>query len=379
MAMALFAIASPASAANYTVNNTNYMNVFNTTGINSNFNLNGTDYTFQDGDAFTFLSGIYTNVQIILDKTVNLISNGAFFTNETTDYYVINILDTAIYSNITGFNINGSLNVSADNVTLNNNSINASTREGIIINSNNVTLVNNRINNSKLSGINTAGNNTNIINNTFVYNLQNGVTSTGNNTTITGNTIYCYNNSSINSTGADAIINNNHIFRRFFVNNTTYTNIFNSTGIADTFNLNGTDYTFQDGDTFTFLEGIYENVKIILNKPVAIIANGSVNLTSNGDSDIIHVLNTANNTNVSGFYINGSLSVDGNNSIIDKNTIVNSSRDGILISASNVTLSNNNIKNSNSSGVKSTGNNVVIRNNHISSSNQNEYLTCDYS
>ncbi len=107
------------------------MNVFNTTGINSNFNLNGTSYTFQEGDTFTFLSGIYTNAQIILDKTVNLISNGAFFTNATTDYNVITILNTALYSNITGFNINGHLNVSADNVTLNNNSINASTRDGI--------------------------------------------------------------------------------------------------------------------------------------------------------------------------------------------------------------------------------------------------------
>jgi hypothetical protein len=294
--LALFAIASPASAANYTVNNTTYMNVFNTTGINSNFNLNGTDHTFQDGDTFTFLSGIYTNAQIILDKTINLISNGAFFNNGTTDNYVINILNTALYSNITGFNINGHLNVSADNVTLKNNSINASTRDGIIINSNNVTVFNNRISNSSLSGINTTGNNTKIINNTFVYNLQNGVTSTGNNATITGNTIYCYNNSSINSTGADAIINNNHIFRNFFVNNTTYTSIFNTTGINSNFNLDGADYTFQDGDTFTFLEGIYSNVKIILDRPVAIIGNGSVNLTSNGASDIIHVLNTSNNT-----------------------------------------------------------------------------------
>ena len=370
MALALLSMASTVSAANYNVNNTTYMNVFTSSGIADTFDLgdgNGSR-TFQVGDTFTFLSGVYNSTQIVLDKTVNLIGNGALLTNPTQDF-VINILETALYSNITGFNINGYLNVSADNVTLNNNSIKASSKDGIIINSNNVTISNNRISDSAFSGINTAGNNTHIINNTLRYNKA-GITSTGNNTTITGNSIYYYNNnSSINSTGADAIITNNKIFRNFLVNNTTYTNIFTSTGIASTFNLDGVDYDFQDGDTFTFLEGLYENVKIILDKPVSLLTNGSVNLTGNNSSnDIIQILNTANNSNVTGFNINGSVNISASNATLNNSTLVSSSRDGILITGHNVTVSGNTLRYANQSGIKSTGDNNTIKYNNIYSS-----------
>ncbi|WP_144011558.1 hypothetical protein [Methanobacterium paludis] len=77
MVLTILSLAGTSSAASYTVNNSSYLTIFTPTGIASEFSLDGANYTFEDGDTFTFMDGVYDDVKIILDKPVTLLANGS--------------------------------------------------------------------------------------------------------------------------------------------------------------------------------------------------------------------------------------------------------------------------------------------------------------
>jgi len=99
----------------------------------------------------------------------------------------------------------------------------------------------------------------------------------------------------------------------YTVDNTTYMQIFTPTGVSENFTLNGTDYTLQDGDTITFLEGIYENVNIFINRAINLVASGIVQL--NGFIDV------SSSANITGFSVNGSIELNGNKSFLNMTNI----------------------------------------------------------
>jgi hypothetical protein len=213
LVLAILSLASPISAANnYNVNNTTYINVFSDSGIITNFNLDGVDYTFEEGDSFTFMEGLYENVKLVLDKPVSILTSGIVnLTSNVAADDVIRVLNSAAGTNITGFNINGSVNIEGDNATINNSNINSSTRNGVLVTANNVKINNNNITGSALSGVNSSGNNTTITNNKVKSSGNDGITTKGNNNQITNNSVTYSKNDGITTKGNNNQIKSNNV------------------------------------------------------------------------------------------------------------------------------------------------------------------------
>src|SRR5690606_19729279 len=102
-------------AADYVVDNTTYLQVVTPGGVQGTFTLPGTEHTLEDGHTFTFLEGIYDTVNMVINRTISLVASGTVQLN--------GVIDAIAPSSITGFSVNGTVNLRGNGCNLSSTNI----------------------------------------------------------------------------------------------------------------------------------------------------------------------------------------------------------------------------------------------------------------
>ena len=158
----------------------------------SNDNIQNILDSSNDGDTFEFTSYEYNNISLVIDKPLNMISNGSTINtanlivnkssqlgiSETFGFYFTKNSAGSIMS---GFNMVSSSDYaiivnSSDNILISANNISGATNNVLVRNSDNVSIIDNYISKAKKNGIQLQNvNNLLLLNNTILNNGRSGV------------------------------------------------------------------------------------------------------------------------------------------------------------------------------------------------------------